>query len=147
MQPILKYLFVAEFTDGTVIEQTPDDMSKLGLRNCYSDVLEAQKNGKILKAFTLNRVGSVENVSVNLLTGIFTINGLEVLLESDKLPALPDHFELIWYHQVTRDMNITYAVQTGKEVDRTYAPEFREYFIGWKCTIHGKSYQQKIAVA
>lgn len=141
----LKYLFVAEFTDGTKIEQNPDDKSKLGGRNCYSDVLYWLREGKRLRRFSL--VGDNNIIFVDLYTGIFNVNGLDLLLESEKLPALPDHFDLLWFHQVTRNQNVTYEKKTGEIVKKEDLPEFREYFIGWECEINGKSYKQKLAVA
>lgn len=141
--PELNYLFIAEYIDGTLFKQTPEDKSKIdSSRNCYYDVLQS---GKKIRRFSV--VGKGNQITVDLGNGVFYINGLPVLLESEKLPCLPQKFELIWYHQVTRDQNVTFEKKTGKVLKTEDMPEFREYFVGWKCNINGKSYQQKIGVA
>lgn len=139
----LKYLFLVEFTDGTIYEQTPDDKSKLDpLRSEFYDVLQS---GKVIRKFSL--VGEGNKVTVDLQSGLFYINGLPVLLESEKLPARPEMFDLIFYRQWTKDQNVTYAMKTGEILNRQDAGSFCEYFIGWKCTLGKKEYIQKIAVA
>ncbi len=146
MQPRLKYLFIAEFVGGKVIKQNPQDKPQNPQgKNCFSDVLEALQNGEKLKKFSVGN--SEQRVTVDLLTGIFYHNDFPLLLESEKLPTFPESFDLIWYHQITRDKNITYNIKTGAIVKTEEPPEFREYFIGWKCNINGKSYQQKLAIA
>jgi len=142
----LKYLFVAEFTDGTFFKQTPEDKSLMEPdRNCYFDVLEMVKNGKTIRRFSL--VGQGNTITVDLGSGIFYVNSLPVLLESERLPKLPDKFELIWYHQVTQNQNVTVDKSTLEIIKTENLPEFREYFIGWQANINGKNYQQKIAVS
>lgn len=142
-KPRLKYLFIAEFVDGTFFKQTPEDKSTIDpKRNCYYDVLQS---GKKIRRFSI--VNNEHVLTVDLGNGVFYIDNLPVLLESDKLPCLPEKFDLIWYHQVTRDQNITYDKKTGDVIKREDLSEFREYFIGWKCNINGKSYQQKIGVS
>lgn len=139
---ILKYLFEAEFTDGTVVKQTPLDTSKIDpKRSEYYDILNS---GKTIKRFSL--VGNKNKVTVDLTTGLFEVNGLSVLLESDKLPILPDKFTLIFYRQHTHNQNITYNKSDLKELKRGAVEHFCEYFIGWQCVIKGKNYQQKIAI-
>lgn len=139
----LQYLFIAEFEDGSTFEQTPQDKSTIDPdRNCYYDVLQSGKN--IIK-FSL--IGKGNTFSVNLKTGLFTINGVEVILESEKLPTLPEKFNLIWYHQVTRDLNVTYELKSGAIQETKELPEFREYFIGWECEIAGIPYKQKLGIA
>ncbi len=139
----LKYLFVAEYTDGSFEKQTSTDISKLDIkRSQFYDVLQS---GKVIRKFSL--VGDGNTITVNLQTGIFSINGLKVLLESEKLPTLPDKFELIFYRQWTENLNIDVDAATGEEFGRKQMPSFCEYFIGWQCNIKGKNYKQKIAVS
>lgn len=143
----LKYLFVAEFVDGTFFNQTPDDQSTLvEKRNCYYDVLQT---GKTIRRFSLVGQGDAKGntITVDLGSGIFYVNGLPVLVESEKLPTLPDKFTLIWYHQVTRDTNITLDTKTNQILKSEDMPEFREYFIGWQCLINKRNYQIKMAVS
>lgn len=140
---ILKYLFVAEFMDGSIKEQTPADVSKLDpSRSEFYDVLHA---GKAIKRFSL--VGEGNTITVDLVTGLFTINQLLVLLESEKLPLRPEKFDLIFYRQHTHSLNVEYELKTGIPVSSEPAGHSCEYFIGWQCNINGKNYQQKIAVS
>lgn len=148
--PKFKYLFVAEFTDGKLFKQTQEDKSLIDpKRNCYFDVLEQVRAGKTIRRFSL--VGEGNTITVDLGNGIFYVNGLPVLLESQKLPILPEKFDLIWYHQVTKDMNVNYlADKDGKmNINRMEesGDEYREYFIGWQANVRGKNYQQKIGVS
>lgn len=139
----LKYKFVAEFTDGSFFKQTSDDKSKLDdKKNCYYDLLQT---GKTIRRFSL--VGEGNTITVDLETGIFYVNSLPVLLESERLPTLPDKFTLIWYTQVTQSTNVTYEKKDRSVVSLVDQPEYREYFCGWQCLIQGKNYQQKIAVS
>ena len=147
MSETLKYLFIAYFTDGTKIVQGPSDRSEIDpeKRSAFYDVMQAIEKGKKLKYFVIQNIDNT--ISVNLTNGIFNINGLKVLLESEKLPAMPDHFDLIYYRQWTRNIDVTYSKTSGNVVNTGNESSFCEYFIGWKCNINGKSYQQKIGVS
>lgn len=145
----LKYLFIAEFKDGSLLAQTPEDKSTLDpeKRSQFYDVLES---GKELKRFTLVEkkiIGKGNTITVDLENGIFYVNTLPVLLESEKLPGIPEKFELIFYRQHTHNMNVTFAENKKDILDMESKEHYCEYFIGWKCNIKGKSYQQKIGVS
>jgi hypothetical protein len=153
----LKYFFIAEFVDGFVYKQNQKDTSiyfpltknekgEIQGKNCYADVLEEIRTGRTLRFFSL--LGEGRQISVDLGTGLFEINGFALKLESERLPRLPEKFELVFYHQVDQKVDVTYDLTTGKATDINPQDEdFREYFIGWQCTIDGKNYQQKLAVA
>lgn len=139
----LKYLFAAEFTDGVILKQTPEDRSFLDpTKSCFYDVLNS---GKTVRRFSL--IGDGNTITVDLGNGIFYVNGLPLLIESDRLPRLPSRFDLIFYHQVSQSMNVTVDKSNGQVTKTEPLNEYREYFIGWKCNLGGKSYQQKIAVS
>lgn len=153
-KPILTYFFEAEYEDGSIYTQNKDDASvkfppirdengDLQGKSCFTDVLDDIKHKKLVK-FSL--IGKGNRITVNLANGLFTINGLQVLLESIKLPILPE-FEIVYYRQRSEDQNLTFSNKTGELLDETITGSFIEYFIGWKCMIAGKEYQQKIAVA
>lgn len=153
-KPILSYLFEAEYNDGSTYTQNPEDASikfppeivdgQLHGKSCFTDIREDVAEHKI-KQFSLIGRGNV--ISVNLQTGLFSINDVPVLLESEKLPALPEFFELIYYRQVT----VNARVNVGKgapELQKTEQSDiFVEFFIGWKCNIGGREYIQKLAVS
>lgn len=147
----LQYLFEAEYKDGTIYRQNPQDHSvkfppiqdehgEWQGKSCFTDVTEDAQNHKI-KKFSI--IGKGNTITVNLENGLFEINGLPVLLEEEKLPMLPEHFELIYYRQVSVSQNITYGDVTVLEDGGIFV----EYFIGWKCNIGGREYKQKLAVA
>src|SRR4051794_11407218 len=95
------YLFFVEYADGTAFHQTPDDRSAIDpeKRSQFYDVLQS---GQRIKRFSL--VNKTNRITVDLTTGLFEINGLRVLLEGEKLPAIPERFDLIFYRQHTHDM-------------------------------------------
>lgn len=137
----LKYLFIAEYEDGSTHEQTPEDKSKIepDKRSEYFDVLQSGK-----KVIRFSLVGDGNRLTVDLLDGTFTLNGVRFLAESIKLPIKPE-FELLFYRQHTHDFNAQYQGEVQKSIKET--DHFVEYFIGWKCNISGKEYAQKIALA
>jgi hypothetical protein len=141
------YLFVAEFTDGSVIKQTQDDRSKTGGSNCYSDVLKAVEEGKKIKRFSI--VGKGHTLSVDLETGLFTLNGVTVILESDRLPAQPSEFKLEWWHRVSQHANATYKADDKGLFNLSKVEPLKptiEYIIGWKCVVKDKEYTQTLVV-
>jgi hypothetical protein len=144
----LQYLWVAELSDGSFIKQNPQDISEVNPKeNCYHDLLELLQNKKDLSIHRFSVVGKGNTITVDLITGVFYVNGLAVLLESDRLPSMPDKFNLIWYHQVTQETKVNYDTKTMMATKTEDLPEYREYFIGWQTNIKGKNYQQKIAVS
>jgi hypothetical protein len=151
MSKILKYLFEVEYEDGEIYKQTPADKSKIDpeKRSEFYDVMQEVEKGRKIVKFSL--VGEGNKVSVDLVTGMFIVNGLEVLLEGDKVPGMPKEFQLIFYRQTDEDLNITVEIQgdgkTPKIIKQEKGDTFTEYFIGWQCNINGKNYQQKLAVA
>lgn len=154
-KPVLTYLFEAEFTDGSTYTQNPEDASlkfpplidedgNLQGKSCYTDIVEDVEQHRIRK-FSLIGHGNV--ISVDLKDGIFEVNGVKILVESKKLPILPEYFELIYYRQVNQDQNVTVNKKTLEVVSVENMQPFIEYFIGWKTNIAGQEYIQKIAVA
>lgn len=149
MKPQLKYLFEVEFTDGEIYKQTPKDLSTLDpSKSEYYDILQrVEKDKKVILRFSL--VGDGNRVTVDLKRGIFYVNKLPVLLESEQLPGMPEKFELIFYRQWKQELDVTYkTMKVGpvKIISEKPKEPYCEYFIGWKCQVNGKSYQQKIAV-
>lgn len=142
----LKYLFLAEYTDGTIQMQPHDDKSLLDpeKRSSFYDVLQS---GKKIKKFSLieDKLLGGNKITVDLETGYFEVNGLSVLVESDKLPTTPDKFDLIFYRQHTHDFNAKYNSSGNMEMPQEISHTI-EYFLGWQCNIKGKNYQAKIAV-
>lgn len=111
----LKYLFTATFTDGSVIKQTKEDVSKVDpKRSAFYDVLNSKKE---IRSFTLRRL--FDNWSVDLKTGMFTHNGFKFQLEENLKPGKRT---LEFFRQHQHDMN-----REGHETDHRVT-----YFIGFK---------------
>lgn len=135
----LKYLFSATFKDGTVIKQTQKDESATTLgKNCFYDVL--QRMSEVVK-FELVEDNwlSGKKVSIDLLTGLFTVGGVEFIASDPSLISnLRDveGFRLVYFkrHRHT----LTNGVETNHEI---------EYHLGWQTTLDGKNYQQTIALS
>jgi len=135
----LKYLFIAEYTDGSFHHQSPEDKSRLepDTRSEFYDVLQS---GKEIKRFSLT--DGTHTVCVDLTDGQFEVNGFPLHLESEQLPTIPDTYTLIFYRQHTHSFNTKHEDnENPEEISHDV-----EYFIGWQTTIKGKNYQQKIGV-
>lgn len=151
----LKYLFEVRYADEEIYRQSPEDKSKIDpeKRSEFYDVLQEVEKGKTIRMFSLIEQDSDKPniLTVDLGTGLFYVNGVMVILESTKLPTIPDKFELVFYRQWTQSVNVDYKKSKEgvmKVIGNTPVGEaFCEYFIGWKCNIAGKEYVQKIGVA
>lgn len=138
------YLYTAYFLDGTKVQQTRED--QLGLvegPNQYRGILESKK--KIIK-FTIKeqKLWNPTEVSVDLITGIITVN--EVNLYFEDLPTSVPEFTLYWMQNVKQTLAIQHETNTGKFIKSTPLPEQRTFFVGWKTTVNGKEYSQIIGV-
>ena len=126
---MLKYLFTAEYEDGSSFVQSQDDVSKLDeKRSQFYDVIQSEK--KLVK-FYLRSDDKV--FSVDLLTGYFNINGIETIVEGDKpVPINNPVYRLIFYRQHQHDFNAESKKETVHRVT---------YFIGWQTIVDGVNYQ------
>lgn len=154
-KPKLEYFFEAEYYDGHIYKQNEQDSSikfrptvdangELQGKSSFSDIQEDVQNNRIHRFFL---VGKENRIGLDLATGIFYFNSVPFLVEHQKLPAKPKNFELIYYRQNTVDLNATYETKTGQMISAKQGQIFTEYFLGWKCTINGRPYEEKIAVA
>jgi hypothetical protein len=131
---MLKYRFIAHFTDGTTFEQNPDDVSLLDPKRSSFYDLQQELSAKTLHSFTI--FNDEHTYAVDLLDGHFEIDGLAIWASPKDLPAIPDRFELIYYRQHTHAFGLDGVEQTH---------DIRFCF-GWKCNLSGRSYQQTIGV-
>lgn len=143
----LKYLFKVEFTDGTTLTQKQEDVSSLDpRRNTFYDVLNSKKK---VKTFTLRRF--LERYSVDLTTGNFKLNGIEVFPEpivekkTGRELVVTDR-KLIWYMNVQKHFTASYSAKTGKVTEKKESLETRKYFIGWETTINKRNYKRVIGI-
>ena len=132
---MLDYLFIAELFDGTLIQQTQADQSRLlpGQKNAYYDVL--QNEGKIRK-FSLHGKGHV--ISINLMDGHAEVDGRVVY--PPKAPPVGHPLTLIYYKQVQQRLMVRMD-GSGTQID----PVIR-FFIGWQCTYKGKNQKFELGI-
>jgi len=116
---MLKYLFVAQFNDGTFIYQTPDDVSALEPgRSQFYDVLQKEKD---IVAFAL--FGDGHQYTVNLEYGHFEIDGIPFFLYNEPI----ENRRLIFFRRHTHVSNLDCS-----EVSHSI-----EYHMGWQGNVPG----------
>lgn len=130
---MLKYLFEAEFQDGSRIMQDHKDTSSQDpKRSQFYDVLEKDKETAITK-FAIN--GDGKYLLVDLADGMFYLNDIPLKCH-ENLPDPTAPKRLIFYRQHTHQTNWE-GVELSHEV---------EYCIGWQTTIKGKNYKETLTL-
>lgn len=143
----LKYRYSVEFVDGSTFDQPKDDVSTINpQKSAFYDVLQSKVK---VKRFTLKRL--LERYSVDLSTGIFKLNGVEVIPEPivDKKTGrelFVTERKLIWYMSVQKHMTATYSKDTNKVFGIKDAGEERTFFFGWETTIKGRKYKRILGI-
>jgi hypothetical protein len=130
LPPILDYLFIARFKDGTAIHQTRYDVSTLEplTRSAFYDVLQRLPE---VESFTLTK-GPREH-TVYLKDGHFNSDGRILLNPHGELT----NFRLVYFRRVQQDT-------TGAHRER---PEVKLYFMGWQANdASGKNYQMMLEI-
>lgn len=127
--PILKYLFVAEYADGSFIEQTSHDVSQADpKRSAYFDIaLKGQPDRFSL----VEQFSETPNVmTVDLRDGQFEHNGYPFIIHDQLFQPDPKKspLELIYFRETRKEITVG-ADGTVKEMGETYV---NRYFIGWK---------------
>jgi hypothetical protein len=122
--PSLKYLFTAQYTNGTTYQQNAEDVSHQDpLRSCFYDVDHTQ-----LASFSLTDGQTVYTVSLQ--DGHFEVNGVAFAMHDPQTP-LTDR-RLIFFRQHTHTFNAGYA-----ELSHAI-----EYQMGWQANdAQGKNVQ------
>ena len=112
----LKYLFVAEYADGSVFEQTKEDRSQRepDKRSAFYDV-----DHEKLFAFHLVIAENLNTIcSVYLANGLFVVNGVVFRMHE----MLLTDFKLIYFRQHTHSFNVQFQEQAHEVV----------YRLGWQ---------------
>lgn len=140
-----RWLFIAHFNDGSIIEQTPDDIKPDS--NQFKPVLERQED---LVAFELKRVDSDEIVTVDLQTGAFIVNGTPFNAHEQNFEPTNHKLRLVYYRERREQASAVGAVEEDGSLsysniipERSY---INRYFIGWQTTVRGKNKQVTLAV-
>lgn len=133
---MLKYLFVAEFADGTRIVQTPKDKSKIDpLKSEFYDVMEYEKKSKLIR-FSLGHTERDTFARVDLVDGHFELNDQKFDLHFN-LPSKEPQFRIVYYRIRREQLQIKDGKQTPISIDPSY-------MLGWQLTIDDKNYQEVI---
>lgn len=130
---MLKYLFVAQFKDGSIFQQDQEDRSKTVFGgSAFTDI----KDRTDIATFGLYCPGTDKDISVNLETGRFDIGGFE-FINTDPDVDFPEgtEYRLIYFRRNT--INFT---ASGEQDQSTV------FYIGWQTTIDGKNYKRVIGV-
>ena len=126
----LKYLFAAEFADGTILEQTSADVSKIDpIRSEFFDVLQFPHP---LVKFALN--GPETFASVDLRSGEFNVNGVRLFVDEGERAIEAKPLQVVFFRRHQE------FVQVGKEGVEGQRSAPVRYFIGWQST--GKNPRQ-----
>lgn len=129
----LKYLFEAHLSDGTVIQQTPQDVSRIEPgRSAFYDVQQRIADIKYFGLFSENAT-----YLVDLTDGHFEIDGKPFHVRDPQMPVQEGTiYRLIYFrrHQVHFNLGLE---EIGHDI---------QFFLGWQTTIDGKNYQQTIVV-
>ncbi len=132
----LAYLFECHFSDGTILQQTEEDLSAVDpTRSAFYDVAQRLDDVEVFGLFNDDHT-----IVVDLRDGHFEIDGLPFkVVGQDELPEGDHKFRLIYF----RRHRHTVAMGEGLPEELAHTIEFH---VGWQTTIDGKNYQQTIAV-
>lgn len=144
---MLKYLFIAEFADGSTLRQDQEDRSAIdpAKRSQFYDVLNC---GKELVRFDLLEQSSTpdhklqggDKYSVRLTDGSFSVNdGPWFRMHEEDLSG----FQLIFFRQHTHSFNQSIA---GGDVSTKEIAHEIVYRIGWQCNWMGKNHQRVMEI-
>lgn len=131
---MLKYLFTAEYADGTVLRQTPEDRSTIepDKRSAFFDALaregreEGAKPNNRMVRFTLT--GDDGEYSVDLIDGSFTFNGKRVVAIEDSM--IGKDLRIIFWRNHSQEITVS-------RHESTLGNDTIVYRFGWHCTLNG----------
>ncbi len=110
---MLKYLFTAKYDDGTILQQTQEDISSIDSnRSAFYDVLQLIESGKKLTIFELS--DTVNVFAVDLQTGKFSINGFEIacpVVGHDESDVVLKNYRVIFFRKHRKHFNVEFKEQ------------------------------------
>lgn len=128
---MLKYLFTAEYDDGSTYEQNAEDVSvkEPEKRSCFFDIDQER-----VVRFTLK--GEGHTYTVDLTDGHFEVNGVPFKMhEEDHL----DDYRLIFWRRHRHSFNV------GAEKNEELSHE-TVYRVGWQATFKGEKREQVMQI-
>ena len=129
------YLFTCRFKDGSVIQQTQEDVSQEdSTRSAFYDVVQRLDE---VELFTITKQDARQHTyTVDLRDGHFEVDGIP-FYASEELPG-EAMYRLIYFHRHQ------HRVVQGQTLTGDGA--LIQYYIGWQTTIDGKNFQSTISV-
>lgn len=146
----LKYLFTAYFEDGHVIRQDASDKSLVdpeGKKSLFFDVLEYEKTSKLIRfelqtASKFSFINPSHFASINLKTGKFTVNGLEIE-SGDQYFEPTEPLRIVYFRETRVEQDI--SQKDGKMAGQRFY--VNRYFLGFQTNWKNKNYQCTIALS
>lgn len=131
----MKFLFECHFNDGTVLQQTEEDVSKIDpTRSAFYDVVQRNDDIAVFGIFN-----DQNTYAVDLRDGSFLVNNAKFTIPAlvEKDPLLK--FQLVYFR---RHFHMTIMGSQPSE-DLSHQVEFH---LGWKTTVDDKEIQQTIII-
>lgn len=137
----MKYLFSAQFKDGSVVKQTSEDVSSTDpLRSAFYDVAR-----RIDEVDSFHLYNAKRSYTVDLKDGHFEIDGCHFAAQPVSSPqAMPEggKYELLYFRDVTRHFNIEPDAEKPESTSVDIAFRF-----GWTYTVpDGRSWTQTLVI-
>lgn len=133
----LKYLFTAEYEDGTTYHQPEDDISRFhkGDKDFTPSSFRDIDQDKLVKFSLLN---AKDTFAVDLRTGNFSVNGVELSLHEQNFDPFAHKLRLIYFREVRKEFDVN---MNEKEA------YINKYVFGWQTTDStGKNHQLTVAI-
>ena len=123
---MLKYLFIAQYNDGTEFRQNENDVSSQdSKRSAFFDIIQEK-----LVRFSL--VGDGRVFSVDLTDGHFEINGIPFRMHDESI----ENIRLIFFRKHTHNYNLALEEQSHDII----------YRMGWQANLHGSNTQRVMEI-
>lgn len=133
------FLFVANFADGTQFFQDQTDISRIdSTKNQFFDVLEKQKQTKLISFFFIPAEGNGNTYAVDLRDGHFEVNGTPFYLHRNELGEHYKDFRLIQCRRVEHLID-----RNSKELIES---SIFCYILGWQTTFQGQNIQKTLKI-
>lgn len=143
----LKYLFEAQMKDGSIIQQTHDDISAVDpLRSAYYDVAQRLDDVKLFGLYNDDHT-----YVVSLEDGHFEIDGVPFSAQPVTRPCINEggQFRLVYFRDHQQEFVISAIVGDGRQIIDTHdiGPHYHQYRMGWQYTDpNGSVYEQTIVI-
>jgi len=144
----LRYLFEAHLKDGTVIRQTPEDVSTAEplTRSAFYDVAQRIDEVRVFGLYN-----DKHTYIVSLEDGHFEIDGVPFSAQPVTSPCIAEggKFKLLYFRDHQQEIHVSAKVEEDGSVTetRTAGEHYHQYRMGWEYTDpRGRVYHQTIVI-